>query len=110
MCATSLFFIGERGSKRFRLFRPSGHFHVSENGAGITKKPGAVSCLFYCCTFLYHLLGLRKRMATTFKIGRKQCKRTIYLMLGFTFSLIQGAVGFSSRNVQGVTNHSQDKC
>ena len=79
MCATSLFLLVEE-DRQVRLSRPTGHFHVFENGAGITKKSGAVS-LFYCCTFLYHLLGLRQRMATTFKIGRKQCKRTIYLML-----------------------------
>jgi hypothetical protein len=52
---TSLFSVGGRGLKRFRLFRPSGHFHVFEDGAGITKKIGR--CIFgFCCTFYINWL------------------------------------------------------
>lgn len=39
--------------RKVRLFCPSGHFHVSENGAGITKKPGAVSCFVFLLHYFF---------------------------------------------------------
>ena len=83
MCATSLFFfVGGRGSKRFRLFHPIWAFScILRTALGLRKKNRAL----YHCFFVVPFISpwSQQRMATTSKIGRKQCKRTIYLISSY---------------------------
>ena len=86
--------------ERFGFFRTSGHFHVSENGAGVQEKFGrCIFCFSFGC-----ITWLQQRWQPPLKIGRKQYKRTIYLMLNSTFPVF---VVFSS-DTCNILSNAQD--
>lgn len=75
MCVTVSFFafLSGRGIERFGFRRHLGIFMYLRTALGF-RKIGRCILFCFCCITLVAIA-----MATTFQIGGKQCKRTIYL-------------------------------
>ena len=114
MCATSLFvLLAEEDRKGFGSSAHLGIFMYLKTALGLRHKIGR--CIFVCFAvpFISPSFGCESAMATTFEIGRKQCKKNdlldFVLHVSCIFEVLCTSM-YTCNILQGMCDHLIYKC